>query len=638
MNAEERIREQVRLEEELLSKRKRDSLLEEARMIIEKKGGYIRPKRNADITEALLFGAKTGAESMLQGSFGAPWEHFGSKETSDFLKARRQVREFDFNEVKSQHPLTSEIGRALGEGAVFAAELAPAVRLGRAALSAPALAGQLSTGAAVADAILGGNAFGKVGIDLSPKFMNKLSQAIGQGATLGFAEGFLADRKEGESRLSNAAASSLGGGAGGGLVAGISQPFNWIYEAAKPYASAFLLKESGDIIGNISTDVFNAISKNEKLMREAEKSAWNEANKYAKKADELGMKFDNKDYKSKLDKEIGRLGQQSKDNPLRKPENDNAIKYLSSLKDLPMNNWEEAIKAKKEINKAYRLEQGGEITTPFKAVNYAASVFEKQVANNFSNEKIYSLRDKWKEANSLTTGINETFYQIQKDFSSEPTQSAYAELKASGIGSPNKNKEGYTEVNKFIQDYIPKSSKEGTNLMRQFGAMVGNKDAAQDMMRAWTFESSKTDGNIDYHKLFKDYESLSPEQRSYLFKKSDIESLNSAKEMYKKNPKAFKQGFTHIDEKLLNQASQVRAWQGLKDILASSASSLLEYKPFSEDAYKYMTGYQNPSYFSQSSKQGIPIVTGSLFTNPESGYMDKQTQDLYQSLINKLGI
>lgn len=357
----------------------------------------------------------------------------------------------------------------------------------------------------------------------------KLS-TLGGSATMGASEAASQYRFPEEDLLKKSAEGAAYGLAGPVTYKGASYPLKSLYESSKPYAEALKTSKLGNFIGDLYQDTFGIVSKNEDILRKEENVIWDKTKQMAETSGAMGIKFPKDEFVTSINSEIKRLKTQSRNSPGLASDNQRQINLLENLKETKLDNWSDVLSARQDFNKLYRVEQTSGESPPFEAVNYAISSLLKAADNSLDKNPMPAFRDSWNAGNSMTKDINETFHQVVRP-GGKPFRSAYSEFKGNPVKGSNPQR--------LIEQYAPKTGKEGVEKINQFYDMAGGKETGSNLLRPEVFRDAIERKEVNYDNLFNRYEKLSPAQKDLLFSPEQLQFMERNLNAYMENPRAY---------------------------------------------------------------------------------------------------
>lgn len=404
-----------------------------------------------------------------------------------------------------------------------------------------------------------------VGIN-NPSIWDEISQGVASYAPFGMAgEAAMAPNSGLLSRLSNIAKQGAAYGAvtspnpySGGIEGGIAnvslgagtEGLSNALSAGKDAIKNFLIKSAAGGIADKISSIFNPItnSTNESAVNAIknnyiynyvypEKNAWDNLTESARYIDnsDPNIKYDDSSYVSSLKNEADRLSSLSSRQSGYSRANDISQDLLNGYAADQHGTFSDAIEHNKSINKDFENQMTDGSSIPFNTVNFAKGKLNKSINENLNNNGLQDTLGKmWNDANNLTKAKQQTFNTIWNS-SGKDTPSTFSRIIQQN--SP------YQDPTLIIKDYLPSSRGDGIQKMQQFSKMIGDEDAAKSVMRMNYFDNAiKSDPDkINSSALLSKYNSLSDEQKAYLFdpdQKSYIDSLNK---IYNENKDAFNQ-------------------------------------------------------------------------------------------------
>lgn len=290
-------------------------------------------------------------------------------------------------------------------------------------------------------------------------------------------------------------------------------------------------------------EAFLKAKRNYKNLEKEEKFQWEESKKSAENLDKF-FNYSNKDYIKTLKNKSKELTKETDIHPLKEDLNKAGIEFLKkSSKKSSTSGFSNMMEHQKDINQEFRKTLGPEFQKPIRQISFAKNAAKQNLAENIENaknsESIYesltanNLESNLKNSNKITSMKKRIFEQKPKlKSSSKPSESIFGSL-------VNKEEPGI-DVSAFTKDYLSKTNSTGTQGYHQFAKMIGDKEEAAKILRKQEFGKIYKDNKINMPKFLDKFESLNEKQRSFLFKKDELNLIERLQKAKEKDPDLFK--------------------------------------------------------------------------------------------------
>lgn len=309
------------------------------------------------------------------------------------------------------------------------------------------------------------------------------------------------------------------------------------------FAAQGLAANVGDALNGAknvnNSDAFQLAKNNYQNYTNAESGAWNKLNQSAQTVDENGGQFDNTNYIDALNNKLSQLKGQSASQSGYARANTDAQSLLGDYTNDTHNSFSSAIEHNKALNQDYQNEITPGKSLPFNIVNYAKANISKTLNGNISNLNqqpgmspfAAQLQNDLMTANQATAQKNQIFNNIVNPGGKTST-STFSQM--------IKNNNDYTDPTGFVNDYVPKARGDGIQKMQQFSQMIGDDNAAKNIIKNNYFDSSfnQSDIGINPKAFVNKYNNLSNDQQNYLFNPQENQQIQSLSKILANHPNA----------------------------------------------------------------------------------------------------
>ena len=260
-----------------------------------------------------------------------------------------------------------------------------------------------------------------------------------------------------------------------------------------------------------------------------EKNAWDNLSNEASKADSNNANnFDNSDYVSALNDKLTKLSGQAERQSAFGRSNADAQTLLNGYMKDEHGNFTDAIEHNKSLNQDYQNEITPGKSLPFDIVNFAKSNLKKTINQNIEDNGLQeTLGKSWQDANQSTADKNSIFNEVA-NVKGQPKYSSFSQF--------NKGVSTNQDPTSFVFDYLPKTKGDGTQGMEQFSKMLGNDDAAKNVIKMNYFDKSFRQNQVDPKTFMGQFDNLSQEQQEYLFNSEQLKPIRTLSAILAKNP------------------------------------------------------------------------------------------------------
>lgn len=243
--------------------------------------------------------------------------------------------------------------------------------------------------------------------------------------------------------------------------------------------------------------------------------------------------FDPATYKLGLNSKISEMEASSAKNSADKEAFKGPLKVLRGYANDPIATFEDAINHNISLNKAYKEALRPTTGMPKSQEELAATKVAMAHLHNALDENLArrGLTDTFgpqlQEARGATRDLHQIFNEVP-NVGGQGKTSILAQQR--GSNSP------FTDPTTFIDNYIPTSRQEGSEKLKQLGAVLGNKDTANNYAKARMFKDAIKGGTPDPIAFTRKYDSLSPEIQDYLFTPEQRTQADLVSKLAKKYP------------------------------------------------------------------------------------------------------
>lgn len=327
--------------------------------------------------------------------------------------------------------------------------------------------------------------------------------------------------------------------AGGGLLKGIDALPGYLSK----YAAQGLANNVGTALNGAknatNAQAFQLAKDNYQGYTNAESGAWNKLNQTAQQVDANGGQFDNTNYINSLNNKLSQLQGQSASQSGYARANTDAQSLLGDYANDTHDSFSSAIEHNKALNQDYQNEITPGKSLPFNIVNYAKANISKTLNDNISNLNqqpgmspfAAQLQNDLMTANQATAQKNQIFNNVVNP-NGKTNTSTFSQL--------IKNNSNYTDPTSFVKDYVPTSRGDGVQKMQQFSQMIGDDNAAKNIIKNNYFDNAFNDSSIGINpKTFVNkYNNLSSDQQNYLFQPQENQQIQSLSKIIANHPNA----------------------------------------------------------------------------------------------------
>lgn len=384
-------------------------------------------------------------------------------------------------------------------------------------------------------AIGGEAALAGKGLAAMPAWMGKAAPIAANATEQGGIGGLFGATQSDDPGSSALQDAGLNAGLTGGF-GGISAVGKSLWNGTKNYLSQFAAKGLSNNIadsmnqtkGLTNQQAFDMAKNNFDNYTAKEKAAWDNLTDQVKNSEISGAKFDNSDYTKSLQDKLQTLNDQSgRQSAFARANSDSQDLLQGYLKD-KHDTFADAIEHNKALNQDYQNEITPGKSLPFSTVNFAKQGINKTIGDNIESNGLQdTLGDAWTAANKSTSDKNKIFNQVVNVGGRDQIS------KFSGL---LKNKSENVDPTGFVSDYVPTARGDGIQKMQQFSQMIGNDEAAKNILKMNYFDTAYKNDSIDTDAFLNKFNKLSDSQRNYLFNQNESNSIQALNHIVQNHP------------------------------------------------------------------------------------------------------
>lgn len=318
-----------------------------------------------------------------------------------------------------------------------------------------------------------------------------------------------------------------------GMAHGLQKGLPSVTKALSKYAAPGLAKKIGgaaEMFKDLkSAAAFDKAKANFDVYQQAENQAWDNLTQHAGEVDAKGVGFNDEAYNKALGNKLAQYTKEAEQSGLARKNADSMALLNDYMKD-PHGTFTDVIQHNRALNADFQNEITPGKSLPFSTVNYAKSNLKNAIQQNLTDKQLQdTLGLSWQRANQATVNKNSMFNYITSPQGKEQP-SAFMRF--------YRGEKEYDDPSAFVKQYIPKTGTEGIGKMQQFANMVGEEDFAKQALKSNIFDKAYDEGGFKPQQFLSKYNSLSKEQRDYLFPKDQQNMINTLSKILRENPGA----------------------------------------------------------------------------------------------------